>query len=163
MYACVYSLLIYRRKSDIHQRQHKQRDEARTQQDIEEQTATAIHSEIWEDMRKEKDVLDRHRLFIALALVCGLSFCVLVLLYSASQASFRNHGNNMYCTSGGLYEVSFTAAYEYVVSWIVSSDHVISDPEGRISELDVRPLSVSPYRLRCCIYLLSSRIKLGSR
>ena len=125
--------------------------------------ANAIHSEIWEDMRKEEDVLGRHWLFIALVLVCGLSLCVLVLLYSASQASIRNHGNNMYCTSGGLYEVSFTAAYEYVVSWIVSSDHVISDPEGRISELDVRPLSVSPYRLRCCIYLLSSRIKLGSR
>ena len=122
--------------------------------------ATAIHSEIWEDMRKEEDVLDRHWLFIAL--VCGLSLCVLVLLYSASQASIRNHGNNMYCTSGGLYEMSFTAAYEYVVSWIVSSDHMISESEGRISELDVRPFTISPYRPRCCIYLLSSRIKLGS-
>ena len=118
--------------------------------------------------------MTRHRLFIAVALVCGLTWCVLVLLYSASQASIRNNGNSMYCASGGLYrqcemvykapyyEVSFTAPLEYVVSWIVSSDHVISDSEGRISEPDVRPLSVSPYRLRCCIYLLSSRIKLGS-
>ena len=121
--------------------------------------AIAIHSEIWEDMRKEEDVLDRHWLFIALALVCGLTWCVLVLLYSASQAS-RNHGNNIYCTSGGLYEVSFTAAFEYVVSWF---DHGISDSEGRISELDVRPFTISPYSLRCCIYLLSSRIKLGSQ
>ena len=39
VHACVHSLLIYRRyKSDIHQIQHQQRDEARRQQDIEEKS-----------------------------------------------------------------------------------------------------------------------------
>ena len=52
------------------------------------------------------------------------------------------------------YEVSFTAPLEYVVSWIVSRDHMISVPEGRSSEPDVRPLFISPYRLRCCISIV---------
>ena len=39
VHACIHSLLIYRRyKSDIHQIQHQQRDEARRQQDIEEKS-----------------------------------------------------------------------------------------------------------------------------
>ena len=56
------------------------------------------------------------------------------------------------------YEVSFTAPLEYVVSWIVSSDHMISDPQGgrTLEPINVRPLSISPYRLRFFISIVIS-------